>query len=236
MKKLFIFLLIFSLLFLTSCTDTDDASEPFSSDFEITHRDTSPTSVIINPDYIGETKVFDSDAINFSDIESFFRKTLFSSEHTTVSLPSDTIKVALTGSYTAADIDALDRVCEILNSVASFVGIKEVLPSEADYTVNYGDDESFVIKYSQYGTVSGAEITVPHTLTEDERFALLSASLLRVCGFLNKCETTLDSALSVSEPAPYITDTDLLLLDILYSVGESGMSEQEFIDAVKNYF
>ena len=233
MKKFLALFIVFSLFVLSSCSND---RESFHADFEITEQNRQMTEIIYNSEYTGETFVFDSDSINYSDIEDLFLSSLIFDDDSRIYLPKDQINVALSGRFTADDIKALEEICDTLNLVPEFVGIQEVSLDNADYIINFSDEEYFALHKDAYGTVSGADISIPYSLSSLERKTLLYKSIFRACGFQNLCDTPLDSILSLRTCTDTFTDTDLLLLEVLYTVAEPDMLKDEFLQNAKNYF
>lgn len=234
MKKIFAFVCAASLLLLTSCGSVP-VEEPFSADFEITKSNEVLTSKVFIDNYQGETRIYDSDSLSFSDIEQFFKSTVFFKEHDFINLPNGEVKIAMMGNYTEDDIASLSEIIDKLNSVPSFCGIREVSSNEANFIINFTSDEEQKLNIicSEFGYVTDAVIGICCNNAPEERHARICQTLLMSLGFRDECDSELDSCLSGADT---ITSTDLLLLDLLYTCSESGMSEQDFFSTLKNHF
>ncbi len=234
MRKFLLFLPLFFLLF-TSCTNQSEVEEPFSADFTYKDRSFEPTSIVFDNGYTGETYVYTSDSVNYSDIAAFCKNTLFSSQDSAPSLLSGEIKLALSGNFTPDDAESLNEIVDTLNKINAFPGIREVTSSDADFVINFSDKEGFDRLSDPYGSVIGAKIFIPSDLSIAQRKQLMCKYLFCCCGFNGFVDTPLESVISAN-PSDFFSDTDLLILEALYSVGNSDMSQDEFLVALENYF
>ena len=234
MRKTIAIVLATALLCLCGCSlFSSDDKEPFSAAFTI--RTTGqPTEIFFDVPYSEEdtnnakstTKTFASDSLNFGDLRNLFAKSVFPDKEDVTHMWQGQIRYCLQGGYTAWDSNAVADVCRDLIGVSGFPGMRQTTASNANVTIRFSDaaEGSFDFDIDSSQVIRGGVITIPQHLSNDERQALIDRYLMQLCGFVNTVDTPLDSVLNKNDPAPALTEVDLILLDILYGEMESDMS------------
>lgn len=236
MKKIGILLLCVLLAGLTACTVSEKEEEPFSAAFTI--RETSaPTEVFFGEPVPAVGSADLPDSLSYDAIEHLFVTSLFGDQGQVLCLWNQPIQYALNGGFSQMDAQTAGEIADALSDVSGFPGIRETTADQANVQITFADVPAADcnIAADSNGNILRAEITIP-TNGKFDRAKALRQSLFRICGMLYHAETVLDTVNAESYAAAKPTDTDWMLMDILYSEMQAGMSKEECRTALDAHF
>lgn len=235
MKKIGILSLCILFFTLTACSSASDDDEPFSAAFVITEP-AEPTEVFFDSSAVPPQISGHADSFQFDITEHLMIASAFGTGDV-LARWNGPIRYALCGRFTADDAQVAADFARQLSSVSGFPDIRETTETEANVRITVTDVAAadVSITASSAGEIRQAEILLPSDARFDRDHAM-RISLFRICGLLYQTETTLDTVNAETYPASAPTDTDWLLLEILYGDMQSGMTRDECRTAFKEHF
>lgn len=235
MKKFGILLSVLLLLGLTACGFSSDDKEAVKPVFVITEP-AEPTAVYFNnaipSQYIdGAQNSFDRDALEHLFVFSAF------GNGDILMRWNEPIRYALCGNFSPVDVQTAREVAERLSSIPGFPGISETKETDANVCITVTDVSAADahITANSAGQIHHAQITVPAS-GRFNRSDAIRTSLFRICGLLYQTETTLDTVNTETYPASAPTDTDWMLMELLYGDMQSGMTKDECRTTFREHF
>lgn len=236
MKKIGILLLCVLLAGLTACTVSEEEEENFSAAFTIREA-SAPTEVFFGEPVPAVGSADLPGSLSYDAIEHLFVTSLFGDQGQKLCLWSKPIQYALNGVFSQMDVQTTGEIAEALSDVSGFPDIRETTADEANVQITFANVSAADcnIAADSNGNILRAEITIP-TNGKFDRTKALWQSMFRICGMLYQAETVLDTVNAESYAAAKPTDTDWMLMDILYSEMQAGMSKEECRSALDAYF
>lgn len=247
MKKLFL-LLLCPLLLLAACgVQNEEEEEPFSADFTIRPPESltdvyydipMPSEADVSADEANPVVPDGATALRYDDLRALFADAMFGGEpEACAALWTQQVRYAPEGSWTQEDLDLLSDMAQDLTQIAPFPGMRQTDVRNANVIVHFADvpDAQFTYTLDADGAIVQGQITIPSKLPPGQRNALLAEKMFRLFGFFHTAETPLDSVLA-EDPADYMTETDLILLEIAYGQTESGMKQAVCMEKFAEHF
>ena len=248
MKRLLLLLLCLPILFAAcGLQSADEEEEPFSADFTIRPPESLtdvyyeiPLSTEADEKVLstGTTIPEGASTMRYEDLRDMMRQAMFTSvSDAAAALWTQPVRYTLEGSFTEEDSSFMNDLATDLIQITSFPGLRETTPKEANVIVHFADvpEAQFTYTKSSGGAITQGQITIPSGVPAWQREKLIAEKMFRLFGFFYPVNTPLESVLA-EEGADYLTQADLILLEVVYGQMEPGMAKADCIQRFDSYF